>query len=80
VSRGEQPFRPLVYSLDAVLPIVDLHQASRWLPDPAARCTVSSVGYPCGEWLRVYLWVHILVGWSLTSLAVAGFTGLVRRG
>lgn len=32
-----------------------------------------------GSLLRWYLWVHIFMGWVLTSLWVAGFTGLVRR-
>ena len=32
-----------------------------------------------GSLLRWYLWFHIVSGWFLTSLWVAGFTGLVRR-
>ncbi len=32
-----------------------------------------------GNLLRWYFWFHIVMGWVLTSLAVAGFTGLVRR-
>ncbi|MGK7881430.1 MAG: hypothetical protein AB4060_15230, partial [Crocosphaera sp.] len=31
-----------------------------------------------GNLLRWYFWFHIAMGWVLTSLAVAGFTGLVR--
>jgi hypothetical protein len=32
-----------------------------------------------GSVLRWYRWSHILAGWLLTTLAVAGFTGLVRK-
>ena len=35
---------------------------------------------PCGRFLRVYLWVHIALGWLLTTLFVAGLTPLVRSG
>jgi hypothetical protein len=30
--------------------------------------------------VRIYLWIHIMFGWSLTTLWVAGFSGLVRSG
>ncbi|MFB2898072.1 hypothetical protein ACE1CI_34590 [Aerosakkonemataceae cyanobacterium BLCC-F50] len=32
-----------------------------------------------GECLRVYFWLQIVAGWVLTTLWVAGFTGLVRN-
>ncbi len=35
--------------------------------------------FKCGALLRWYFWGHIIFGWILTSLWVAGFTGLVRR-
>ncbi|MCZ6652272.1 MAG: hypothetical protein O7D91_04515 [Planctomycetota bacterium] len=63
---GEPPaFNKIVYSLDAFVPLVDLHQAKYRLPT--------------GSWLRVYLWVHIASGWLLTTLLVVGLTGLVRK-
>jgi hypothetical protein len=63
-------FNSFVYSIDAFLPIVDLHQESHWLPrsnDADAR------------WIWMYLWFHILMGWLLTTLVVASITGIVRR-
>jgi hypothetical protein len=63
-------FEALFYSLDAFLPIVDLHQESFWLPD---------AGKPFGALVRVYLWIHIAAGWFLSTLFVSGVTGLVRR-
>ncbi len=63
-------FEAFFYSLDAFLPIVDLHQESFWLPD---------AGKPFGALIRVYLWFHIAAGWLLSTLFVSGVTGLVRR-
>jgi hypothetical protein len=63
-------FEALFYSLDAFLPIVDLHQESFWLPD---------AGKPFGALVRIYLWIHIAAGWFLSTLFVSGVTGLVRR-
>ena len=63
-------FQALAYSLDAFLPIVDLHQEGFWLPD---------AGKPFGALVRLYLWIHIAAGWFLSTLFVSGVTGLVRR-
>jgi hypothetical protein len=63
-------FQALAYSFDALLPIVDLHQESFWLPD---------AGKPFGALIRVYLWFHIAAGWLLSTLFLSSVTGLVRR-
>jgi hypothetical protein len=63
-------FEALFYSLDAFLPIVDLHQEGFWLPD---------AGKPFGALVRIYLWIHIAAGWFLSTLFVSGVTGLVRH-
>ncbi len=64
-------FNAFMYSLDSFLPIVDLHQESFWLPN------ANRGGW--GVFLVWYLRVHIVVGWVLTSLAILGFSGLVRK-
>lgn len=61
----------LVYSLDAFLPVVDLGPEGKFGPNQIA-----------GAWgwiAQVYLWVHILLGWIVTSLGVLAFSGLVRQ-
>jgi hypothetical protein len=63
-------FEALAYSLDAFLPIVDLHQEGFWLPD---------AGKPFVALVWIYLWIHIAAGWFLSTLFVSGVTGLVRR-
>ncbi|MEO1001345.1 MAG: hypothetical protein AAFW69_12200, partial [Pseudomonadota bacterium] len=58
-----------VYSLDTLFPLVDLEMQEQWIPDERAAA---------GAFARVYLWVHIAMGWILSLLAVAGFSGLVK--
>ena len=63
---GDPPvFNTFVYSLDSFIPLIDLHQAKYRLPT--------------GCWLRVYHWIHIVFGWTLTTLFAVGLTGLVRK-
>jgi hypothetical protein len=54
---------PIIYSADVFLPIINFREADRWLP----------VG-----WLRSVESLVILLGWSLTTIFVAGFTKVVR--
>jgi len=63
-------FNAGVYSLDAFLPIVNLHQEEYWLP--------AAIG-GFGNFLCYYLWFHIMMGWVITTLLIAGLTGLARR-
>jgi hypothetical protein len=63
-------FNAPIYSLDVFLPIVDLHQESRWLPNMRN-------GWGWALW--VYMWVHIMAGWVLTSLFVAALTGIIKK-
>ncbi|NEN88231.1 MAG: hypothetical protein F6K48_04580 [Okeania sp. SIO3H1] len=69
-----------LYSLDTFIPIVDLHQQTYWLPNPKKGQEIPLILFKvkAGRLLRWYLWVHIIFGWILTSLWVAGFSGLVR--
>lgn len=71
LPRDYPVLQPAIYSLDAFLPLIDLHQETYWLPNAA---------HPRGWMIQVYLWVHIFFGWLLSTLFVAGITGLVRKG
>ncbi|HEY9660747.1 MAG TPA: hypothetical protein V6C65_20000, partial [Allocoleopsis sp.] len=74
-------FNPLIYSLDTFLPVVDLRLESYWLPNansPNLDREEPILLVKSGAWVRYYLWIHILMGWILTSLIVASFSGLVR--
>jgi hypothetical protein len=67
---GYPAFNALVYSADTLLPVISFEMQSYWLPDD--RTTR-------GWFARFYLWLHIMAGWFLTGLAVAGFSGLVKQ-
>jgi len=67
-----QPFNALIYSVDTFVPLVNLHQEPHWIPQPQGK----SMAWP---WVRLYLWVHIAVGWVVTALFAASLTGLVQR-
>lgn len=58
------PFQPFVYTLNLLLPIVDLGQKNAWRAAGA------------GQWLA---WTLTLLGWGLTTAVVAGLTRLLNR-
>jgi hypothetical protein len=65
-AAGYPTFNALLYSLDTLVPVVDLEVQDYWVPDEKEA-----------GWARLYLWVHIAAGWFLALLAVAGFSGLI---
>ena len=63
-------FYPLGYTVDTVIPIINVRQADYWGPDGNA---------PYG-WLWVAGgWGATAAGWALATLLIAGYTGLVRQ-
>jgi hypothetical protein len=63
-------FEPWIYSLDVVIPVVDLHQDNNWVP---------SADRPWGEWYRALTWALIAIGWLLTTAVLAAISTLWRR-
>jgi hypothetical protein len=62
------------YALDVLVPFLDLGQQDAWLPTPAAFPA------PAWGWIVVgWYWTTILAGWVLSTIAVAGLTGALRR-
>jgi hypothetical protein len=83
MRRGSPPrfyvrFSPLIYSLDAFLPIITFGQRDKWLPN-AVHGEQWLLGFSFGWWVRCYLWLHIALGWLLTTLFVAAVTGFLRN-
>ncbi|MDG4576082.1 MAG: hypothetical protein P9C36_07200 [Defluviicoccus sp.] len=70
LPSGYPRFQPLVYAIDTALPIIDFHQEAWWMPDEADVR---------GFWTQVYLWLHIALGWLLTTLGIAAVTGIIKR-
>ncbi|MFM8746651.1 MAG: hypothetical protein ACKOED_08300 [Aestuariivirga sp.] len=62
-------FNASMYSLDTLFPVLEIGQKSYWRPDPDK---------PWGAAVMAYYYFQALVGWALSLLAIAGFSGLVR--
>lgn len=62
-------FNPWMYSLDALLPVMEIGQKQYWRPDPSK---------PMGLLTLNYYYFLSVIGWALSLLAVAGFSGLVK--
>jgi hypothetical protein len=57
----------LFYSLDTMLPVINLGVGEAWNPSRA------------GTFVWIYWRLHVALGWLFSTLAVLGFTGLVRK-
>lgn len=58
-------FQNIMYPIDVFIPLVDLHQESFWIP--------TTPGF------KILMWLHILVGWFLTTIGVVGLSGIVKQ-
>jgi hypothetical protein len=63
-------FNPVVYSLDAALPIIKLGHAALWVPNGKGVH---------GQLAQIYFWIHIAMGWVIGTLFVIGFTSIAHR-
>lgn len=63
-------FYPVGYTIDTVIPIINVRQADYWGADGNA---------PFGWIWVVGTWGATAAGWALATLLVAGYTGLVRQ-
>ena len=80
--KSYEELQPLLYSLDAFLPFVNLHQEHYWWPDATATGECALLGRSItvrGRTLRYYLWLQIVAGWLLSAIFIAGITGLLRN-
>jgi hypothetical protein len=62
-------FNALMYSLDVLLPVASIGQKEYWRPDSRK---------PNGSFTLKYYFLQSIIGWALSLLAVAGFSGLVK--
>jgi len=72
LHQADLEFNSVLYSLDTLLPIVDLNQEKYWVPVYQAESAWSQITY-------VYLPIQILMGWFLTTMLLAAITGLIRQ-
>jgi hypothetical protein len=68
------PFSPLAYTLDLLLPLVDLNEKRHWLPAPGA-----AAGFGWSDIVRLAGWAVTLFGWTVALLAIASVAGWADR-
>ena len=79
-NTANQEFLAPIYSIELMVPFLDLHQERYWLPDPTRTLGKGSLlGISLGEGVWMFHWVLICYGWLMSTLAVAAMTGLVKR-
>lgn len=75
-------FSPLAYSLDVLLPLVDLQQQKDWgplIPTPKANPWDEFWEYGIKHLTRLVIWFQTLFGWVASLLLVAIVSGLTKR-
>lgn len=81
--RGEYTgFSPLAYSLDVLLPLVDLQQQKDWgpiIPTPKSSWWQELFAPSWGHAARLVIWFQTLFGWVASLLLVAIVSGLTKR-
>ncbi|HXZ75848.1 MAG TPA: hypothetical protein VEH31_33950, partial [Streptosporangiaceae bacterium] len=71
IAKPIPAFQPFVYSLQLVVPLVDLQETEVWLP---------KTGTLAGNLLMAYVWVAIAFGWLFSGALLAGIGRLWRQG
>ena len=69
-ESGYPCFSPLGYTIDTVIPLIDVHQADYWAPDAGTSWGLAFV---------YITYAGTAFGWLFATLALAGATGIVRR-
>jgi hypothetical protein len=82
--RGEYPtFSPFAFSLDVILPLVDLSQEDAWgafVPTPRASPAAELFfHWDWGHGARLLIWFQTLFGWICSLMLVAVVSGFARR-
>lgn len=76
-------FSPLAYSLDVLLPLVNLQQEQDWaalIPTPKGSWYQELLGnWSFKHFVRLVIWFEILFGWVASLLLVAVVSGLTKR-
>ncbi len=86
-------FQPLVYALDIILPLLDLRQENDWAPRTANQngevitplfslsehVPILGGAWGAGHLIRLWEWIAIAYGWTLTILVGASVSGLIAH-
>lgn len=80
-KKEYEKFNALVYSIEMFVPVLDLYMKKYWIADANKSGTLKLKKLSLtikGKYIRGYMWIHIGLGWLLTTLLIVGLTGLVK--
>lgn len=75
-------FSPLGYSLDILLPLIDLQQEKAWgpmTPTPLSNLDQELKNFSLGHKTRLLIWIETLIGWGVSLVLVGMASGLIRK-
>jgi len=85
ISEDYPKFNALVYSLETFVPLLKLGVSEYWTPNakrgaPLDLGALNKHGFRTnwGSAIRDYMWLHIILGWVLTTLWIGALAGLVK--
>ena len=73
---------PLAFSLDVLLPLVDLQQEKDWaplIPTPRDGFLDEFKAFGWKQFVRLVIWFETLFGWLISLLLVSTVSGLMKR-
>jgi len=70
-GRDYETFRPWIYAVDVVVPIVNLGQDDAWAPSTSRG--------PWGRFAHGTEWIVRVLGWVITALAAGAVAGVIRN-
>jgi hypothetical protein len=83
LSTDYPKFNSLIYSVDLFIPVIDLHMKNYWLPNANNKSELrisNRINIPIsGSIIRIWFWLHIILGWILITLFIVGLTGLIKK-
>lgn len=82
--KGEYTtFQPFLYSLDVILPVVDLYAEKDWgvfIPTPSGYFDwLNPTTITFNHIVRLVVWLEIIFGWALSLILVAILSGLAKN-
>lgn len=94
VPRDYEPLKPMIYSADLLLPIIEIGQDRYWIPRDASEAgqaiarklphasdspSVRSAALVFGWLPKTFYYLEIAMGWLLVSIVIAGFSKVLRH-
>jgi hypothetical protein len=66
-------FNAFVYAIDTFLPIIDFGHAKNF------QVVLQDKQLFLSQIVRTYYWFHVAFGWILSTIAIIGFSGIIRK-